>query len=92
MTFALSGTSGACSPWVWVKASGGRASLQTLPQLATHALTRCPRATNLTLLGGFVSYGGIAWARDCAPVFTACTFLNSSSQLGGAVLCDGGCR
>ncbi len=39
-----------------------------------------------------MSYGGVVWARDCAPVFTSCTFLNSSSQLGGAVLCDGGCR
>jgi hypothetical protein len=51
-----------------------------------------PRATNLTLLGGFVSYGGVVWARDSSPIFTSCTFLNSSSQLGGAVLCDGGCR
>jgi predicted outer membrane repeat protein len=56
------------------------------------SLSICFRATNLTLLGGFVSYGGVVWARDCAPVFTSCTFLNSSSQLGGAVLCDGGCR
>ena len=94
LTRGGAGTSGACSVWVWVRVLGAAACSRLVTRRASVHRCSCSslRATNLTLLGGFVSYGGIVWARDCQPVFTSCTFLNSSSQLGGAVLCDGGCR
>lgn len=90
LTCGGAGISAAYSVWVWDRALGTAARSCLVARRAS--VNPSPRATNLTLLGGFVSYGGIVWARDCQPVFTSCTFLNSSSQLGGAVLCDGGCR
>ena len=42
VTIALTGTSAACSAWVWVKASGGCSLRPATRAPATHAPARCP--------------------------------------------------